>query len=139
MLGRHCEVVISACKLANPQWTPLAARAPMWMQLGFALFAAFDDVAALHEVFPSASYRQLDSATSASLELDFAHFARGPKDMLDAALGALTVREYMRGNGCAVGGGDGLGTIILPRALALDTSGAHAWPSLLSPARPSAP
>ena len=39
--GRHCEVVISAHRLANPQWTPLEHEAPEWMLLGFqALFSS---------------------------------------------------------------------------------------------------
>ncbi|MEJ2412728.1 MAG: hypothetical protein P8Y34_07005, partial [Anaerolineales bacterium] len=29
--GRHCEVVIKALNIANPQWTPLAGEAPDWM------------------------------------------------------------------------------------------------------------
>jgi hypothetical protein len=36
--GRHCEVVISAYRLANPQWTPLEQDAPEWMKLGFKFF-----------------------------------------------------------------------------------------------------
>ena len=47
----------------------------------------------------------------------FFGFARGPKDMLDAAIGALVVREFVAGRGCEVGGGDRLGSIILPRPL----------------------
>jgi hypothetical protein len=35
--------------------------------------------------------------------------------MLDAVLAAVVVREYTLGRGCAVGGGDAMGTIILPR------------------------
>ena len=37
--------------------------------------------------------------------------------MLDAWVAAATVREFVAGNGAEVGGGDGLGTIILPRPL----------------------
>jgi hypothetical protein len=40
--GRHCEIVISAHKLANPQWTPLEQDAPTWMLLGFKLFSALE-------------------------------------------------------------------------------------------------
>jgi hypothetical protein len=47
--------------------------------------------------------------------------------MLDAAVGAFTVLRYMQGVGSEVGGGDGLGTIILPTMV-----GSHpvnTWPS----------
>jgi len=37
--------------------------------------------------------------------------------MLDAWVAAATVREFVTGNGTDVDGGDGLGTIILPRPL----------------------
>lgn len=54
--GRHCEVVISAHRIANPQWTPLETEAPEWMQLGFLLYEALEGLVTVHEVFPSASY-----------------------------------------------------------------------------------
>mgnify|MGYP005849327221 CR=1 FL=1 len=41
----------------------------------------------------------------------------GVKDMLDASVAAITVFEFVKGHGCEVGGGDGLGTILLPRKL----------------------
>jgi predicted nuclease with RNAse H fold len=127
--GRHCEVVIAACRLANPQWTPLREAAPEWMRLGFALFEALDTMPHVYEVFPSASYRQLAGDPAATISFSFAACVPGPKDMLDAALAALTVREFLGGRGCEVGGGDGLGTIILPRPLHDDTSKVHRWPS----------
>jgi hypothetical protein len=37
--------------------------------------------------------------------------------MLDAWVAAATVMEFVEGRGTEVGGGDGLGTIILPRPL----------------------
>ena len=37
--------------------------------------------------------------------------------MLDACIAALTVHQFMHGLGSQVGGGDGLGTIILPTPL----------------------
>ncbi len=43
--GRHCEVVISAHRIANPQWTPPEAEAPEWMQLGFSFFKALEGLA----------------------------------------------------------------------------------------------
>lgn len=112
--GRHCEVVISALGLANPQWTPTADAAPAWMRLGFSLFATLDEIATTHEAFPSASYTLLKGHPHPTLTLDFSNFAPGPKDMLDACVVAATVRHFCNGLGSEVGGGDGLGTIILP-------------------------
>lgn len=114
--GRHCEVVLSAHRLANPQWTPLTADAPPWMQLGFDLFAALAQYEPM-EVLPTASYRSLRGQSGVRVAVDFAEFSRGPKDMLDACVAAATIREYVAGRGEAVGGGDGLGTIILPRPI----------------------
>jgi hypothetical protein len=37
--------------------------------------------------------------------------------MLDAWVAAVTVREFVNGKGTEIGGGDGFGTIILPRPL----------------------
>jgi len=49
--------------------------------------------------------------------------------MLDAFVAAATVREFVHGRGCEVGGGDGLGTIVLPRPLPEPVmSGVLAWP-----------
>lgn len=48
--GRHCEVVVSAHRLANPQWTPLANVAPEWMQHGFTIFDALEGRAQTLEV-----------------------------------------------------------------------------------------
>lgn len=115
--GRHCEVVISAHKLANPQWTPLEVDAPEWMRLGFQLFAALDGIAKVHEVFPTASYTLLHGNSDVRLDIDFSAFKPGPKDMLDAWVTAATVREFVKGRGTEVVGGDCLGTIILPRPL----------------------
>lgn len=36
--GRHCEIVVAAHRLANPQWTPSRPPFPAWMELGFAIF-----------------------------------------------------------------------------------------------------
>jgi hypothetical protein len=114
--GRHCEVVVSACRLARPQWTPLADAAPDWMRLGFALFEACETVGvSAEEVFPSAAYKQLEHDPSAQVQLSWRGFAPGPKDMLDASMAAYSLREYRSGRGGACGGGDGLGTIVLPR------------------------
>jgi len=37
--------------------------------------------------------------------------------MIDARVAAVSVREFVEGRGTEVGGGDGLGTKILPRPL----------------------
>lgn len=113
LAGRHCEVVVMAHKLASPQWTPLERDAPKWMQLGFTLYAELSDSGSLFEIFPSAAYRQLEHDARASFPISLRHFVRGPKDMLDAAVGAFVMREFVEGRGCEVGGGDGLGTISL--------------------------
>lgn len=116
-LGRHCEIVIKALGLANPQWTPLAADAPDWMRLGFRLFDALRDFPHVYEVFPSAAYSQLHAENGLQVRMSFAAFSPGPKDMLDALLSAFVVREYTAGRGSSVGNGDHLGAIILPRPL----------------------
>lgn len=114
--GRHCEVAIAALGLARPQWTPLRGAAPAWMVEGFALFEALERHGlTTEEVFPSAAYRQLEEDPSAQISMPLRGFARGPKDMLDAVVAAFCVREFMQGRGCAIGGGDGLGQIVLPR------------------------
>lgn len=115
--GRHCEVVISAHKLANPQWTTLKDGAPEWMQVGFQLFAALEGLVTVYEVFPTASYTLLKGNTDIRIDADFSACSPGPKDMLDAWVAAATVREFVEGRGTEVGGGDDLGTIILPRPL----------------------
>lgn len=128
--GRHCEVVVAACRLARPQWTPTLDGAPAWMRAGFDLFkhCAAAGLQA-EEVFPTASYAQLDDDPDARLTLPLSHFRTGPKDMLDAIVAAFTVREYTAGHGSAAGGGDRLGTLVLPRPLRhprLETL--QAWP-----------
>jgi predicted nuclease with RNAse H fold len=129
-IGRHCEVVISALRLATPQWTPLREQAPEWMTLGFSLFRILEGLGDVHEVFPTAAYRQFESDTEPRVELSFSGFSPGPKDMLDAVLAAVVVREYALGRGCAIGGGDGLGTIILPRKVdPARRPAVHRWPT----------
>jgi len=131
--GRHSEVVISVSKLANPQWTPPKADAPAWMCLGFDLFPALESLGDVFEVFPTASYAQLDSLDTSRVEMSLAGFSRGPKDMLDAYVSALTVRDYVEKRGVSVGGGDGLGAIVLPRPLRDGVpAGLLEWPTLPS-------
>lgn len=48
--GRHCEVVIAAHRLANPQWTPSRPPFPSWMELGFAMFRQLAPQFHLYEV-----------------------------------------------------------------------------------------
>ena len=115
--GRHCEIVISAHRLANPQWTSLEDEAPQWMKLGFQLFSVLTGLINVHEVFPTASYALLHGNTDIRIDADFSACSPGPKDMLDAWVAAATVREFVEGRGSEVGGGDGLGSIILPRPL----------------------
>lgn len=116
--GRHCEVAISVLKLATPQWTPLERNAKDWMKLGFRLFETLADLHHVYEVFPSASYQQLEHAPERALTtMDLRVLRPGPKDMVDAMAAAYTTREFVQGRGCEVGNGDGLGSIILPRPL----------------------
>ena len=126
--GRHCEIVIKAHTIANPQWTPLRADAPEWMRNGFTLFEALEGRAPCHEVFPSASYTLLEGEHAPIVSLDFSGFRPGPKDMLDAVVAAVTVAEFEAGRGTEVGGGDGLGTIVLPRRLPQAKEKVLSWP-----------
>lgn len=131
--GRHCEVAIAALGLARPQWTPLRKAAPAWMLEGFALFEALERQGLeTEEVFPSAAYRQLAEDADTQLCMPLSGFARGPKDMLDAVVAAFCVREFAQGRGCAVGDGDGLGRIVLPRPLepGCRAEGVLAWPDI---------
>ena len=126
--GRHCEVVIAAHRLANPQWTPLAKGAPEWMQYGFTIFDTLGGRAQTLEVFPSASYRMLSASDELRVDMPLSGFLPGPKDMLDAVVAALTGMEFLAGRGQEVGGGDGLGTIVLPRPIAKPIDAVLRWP-----------
>jgi predicted nuclease with RNAse H fold len=125
--GRHCEAVLKAAGLANPQWTPLVSAAQAWMQLGFRLFRDMSSHWPVHEVFPTASYAQVAKA-GAVITVDLKVFATGPKDMLDAYVSAWTVREYTAKRGASVGGGDGLGAIVLPCPLLSPSPKLLVWP-----------
>lgn len=98
------------------------------MQLGFALFASLVERVRVYEVFPSASYALLEGGSPLRIGVRLNEFAQGPKDMLDAYVAAATVREFVQGRGCAVGGGDGLGQIILPRPLPKPIEEVLRWP-----------
>lgn len=127
--GRHCEVVIAAHRLANPQWIPLIEAAPKWMQHGFAIFAALNGRAQTLEVFPSASYRMLNEVKELRVDMQLEGFMAGPKDMLDAVVAAITGHEFLAGRGQEVGGGDGLGTIVLPRPIIEPIANVMRWPN----------
>jgi predicted nuclease with RNAse H fold len=115
--GRHCEIVVKAHGIANPQFTPLKSKAPTWMITGFAVFSSLQGTVPVYEVFPTASYALLQGITDVRVCIDFSACKPGPKDMFDAFVAAVTVREFVCGRGTAVGGGDGLGKIVLPRPL----------------------
>lgn len=115
--GRHCEIVVRVHGLANPQYTPLEGESTPWMNIGFKVFSEFRDVVSVYEVFPTASYALLQGNTDVRVCVDFSGCKSGPKDMLDAFVSAATVLEFACGRGSEVGGGDGLGTIVLPRPI----------------------
>lgn len=117
-LGRECEVIIKSYNIANPQWTRTLTNSPDWMQLGFSIFDSLKDFSFVYEVFPSASYKMLENE-NVKYELCLNEFNSGVKDMLDASVAALTVFEFVNGQGCEVGGDDSLGTIVLPRKILL--------------------
>ena len=98
----YCEAILSAHRVANSQWTPLREDVPNWEALGFELFERLEPFSPL-EVFPTATYRMLRGDQDLRLDIHFADFAPGPKDMLDAIIAAVTVREYDAGHGEALG------------------------------------
>lgn len=127
--GRHCEIILKSLNIANPQWTPTEGNCPNWMQIGFDLFSCLENSEGVFEVFPAASYSILKGQSNPNVTIDFANFGPGPKDMIDACVAAITVHEYLEGHGCEVGGGDGLGSIILPGPLPTEnTHPVLQWP-----------
>ncbi len=115
-IGRECEVIINSHKIANCQWTPTLDKSPEWMKLGYQIFKELKNYTYTYEVFPSASYKMLQNEKT-SFQLCLNNFSRGVKDMIDAAVAAITVKEFVEGKGCEIGGEDQLGTIILPRKI----------------------
>lgn len=113
-IGRECEVLINSYKIANCQWTNIFSKSPEWMKLGYKIFSELEIFPYVCEVFPSASYKLLNNE-NVKYELCLNDCARGIKDLLDASVCAITVYEFFLGNGCEIGGEDGLGSIILPR------------------------
>ncbi len=99
------------------------------MRIGFEIFASLVAFKHVYEVFPSASYAQLSEEERATFCISLRGFAVGPKDMLDAYVAAFTIHEYLSGRGAAVGGGDDLGAIILPRRPSRDLPGLLSWPA----------
>lgn len=126
--GRHCEIILKAAGVANPQWTRVAGSCDPWMERGFRLFESFSPFVEVYEVFPSASYAQLADESALAFTVSLGGFQVGPKDMLDAYVAAYTVHEFLAGKGVAVGGGDGLGVIILPRPLEVPDERVTRWP-----------
>jgi len=127
--GRHCEIVVRAHGIANPQFTPLEGEAKPWMITGFRVFFALQDIVPAYEVFPTASYALLQGIKDVRVYIDFSGCSSGPKDMLDAFVAAATVREFVFGRGTEVGGGDDLGKIVLPRPLRAPViKGVLSWP-----------
>jgi len=116
--GRECEVIIKSYNLANPQWTKTFEDSPEWMKLGYNIFSHLKNFPFVYEVFPSASYKMLEKE-NVKYELCLNDFTNGVKDMLDASAAALTVFQFVNGQGCEVGGDDGLGTMVLPRKIFL--------------------
>jgi hypothetical protein len=98
------------------------------MQHGFTIFEALDGLAQTLEVFPSASYQMLSESKELRVDMSLSGFLPGPKDMLDAVVAALTGKEFLAGRGQEVGGGDGLGTIVLPCQIARPIADVMLWP-----------
>jgi hypothetical protein len=115
-IGRECEVLIKSYNIANPQWTNTLENSEDWMKLGYSIFSKLIEFPFVYEVFPSASYRML-AKENIKYELCLNGFNGGVKDMLDASVAAVTVYEFINLKGCEVGGGDGLGTIVMPRKI----------------------
>ena len=131
-IGRHCEVLLAAHNVATPQWTPLLSETPDWMMAGFKLFKSLQSHPHCYEVFPSASCALLKGDQSVRTDVTLAEFWPSRKDMLDAVLSAITVQEYLAGRGQAVGGGDGLGALILPRPIPKQNPVAFQWPDAVA-------
>jgi hypothetical protein len=98
------------------------------MELGFAIFQQLGSRYAMYEVFPSASYRMLQGDNGTTVTIRLGSLAPGAKDMLDAYIAAATLREFLQGRGCEVGGGDGLGSILLPRRIRAPLPDVFKWP-----------
>ena len=135
--GRHCEIVLRACGLANPQWTPLEAEAPGWMRAGLAAFRLCGEALGeenVYEVFPTASYLQMQRMHGLPALLcnwdEFCRYPRNAKDVMDAATAAYTVALLDEGLAGSIPGGDGLGGILLPGSLDIEANlrGVLEWP-----------
>jgi len=120
--GRHCEVLVRRLGLANPQWTRTATLPLPWITLGQQVFTVCEAAGFLTiECFPTASYTCFGQMENFDLHIPggmFAH-SRLAHDILDACVAALTAERFMEGQATELGGGDGYGTIVIPRVLAL--------------------
>jgi predicted nuclease with RNAse H fold len=128
--GRHCEVVVRRMGLANPQWTPPATQPLPWITLGQRVFTTCEAAGLVAiECFPTASYTRLGQMDGQELNIPgrmFAH-SRLAHDILDASVAALTADLFVAGNATELGGGDGLGTIVVPGIIQVPFP---AWPNV---------
>lgn len=121
--GRHAEIILRAHGFRETRWTDRTAGAASMFQ---ALHALPGTV--IYETCAEASFQALDPGSplpsqSAPAEGSLEH----------ATLAATTSREFFAGRGQEIGGGDGLGTIILPRPLRRRIAGVLEWPDPSDP------
>ena len=69
-----------------------------------------------------------NDTNSPKMTINVSQFQPGPKDMIDAAVAAMTVHEYQQGRGAAVGN-DGFGAIVLPKPISDAPVSLLRWPS----------
>jgi hypothetical protein len=112
--GRHCEIVIAAHRLANPQWTP--CRPPSRMDATWFRLVCLPCRTRVVAKFSVRIVRAAGGGSPLRIGVRLNEFAQGPKD---SSMPARLPPRFgsLQGRGCAVGGGDGLGQIILPRPL----------------------
>ena len=119
--GRHAEIILRAHGFRGTRWSVTAA--PIYQALqalpGTVIYEVCAE-AAFQAMDPGSPPPEPSAAAGASLE--------------HATLAATTSREFFAGRGQEIGGGDGLGTIILPRPLRRRVEGVLEWPEPLSPA-----
>jgi predicted nuclease with RNAse H fold len=98
------------------------------MAEGFALFDEIGEFATVFEVFPTASIEALArSGQPAPASVNLSLLGNQRKDSLDAVIAAWTARAFSEGQGSEVGGGDGLGTLVLPCPIE-GGAAARIWP-----------
>jgi len=69
-----------------------------------------------------------NDTNSPKMTINVSQFQPGPKDMIDAAVAAMTVHEYQQGRGSAVGD-DGFGAIVLPKPISDAPVSLLRWPN----------